>query len=401
MMRVLYLSHDGALDPLGRSQILPYLVRLSRSTVRVTLLSFEKPAALAQREDFAQTRAACTSAGVRWTHLQYHRWPPVIATLWDMARGLVCAWWIVQRERIEVVHARSYVAACLGVVLKRLTGARLVFDMRELWVDGRVDIGAWSRGGWLHRLGKWCERWCLRQSDAVVCLTHAGKEIVERFDRWTPKPPIVVIPTCVDIERFNHRVSPDNEPTPFQGRRVVVYLGSIVRYRFDAVVDCFKVATALWPNALLLVLTPQVDLARQICLQRGMASTQLEVRMVSHAEVPQYLWGAQVSLYLVTSSEATRSSCPTKLGESLAAGLPVMTNTGIGDQDALIPTHRVGVLVRAFTLEEYGRAWQEMLALLAEGESLRERCRAVARDQLGIDRGVQAYHRLYQQVCVG
>ena len=42
--RVLYLSYDGALEPLGQSQVVPYLVGLAARGAAITLVSFEKPA---------------------------------------------------------------------------------------------------------------------------------------------------------------------------------------------------------------------------------------------------------------------------------------------------------------------------------------------------------------------
>jgi hypothetical protein len=41
--RVLYISYNGMLDPLGQSQVIPYLKELSRAGVQFTLLSFERP----------------------------------------------------------------------------------------------------------------------------------------------------------------------------------------------------------------------------------------------------------------------------------------------------------------------------------------------------------------------
>jgi len=39
---VLYISYNGMLDPLGQSQVIPYLRELSKAGVRFTLLSFER-----------------------------------------------------------------------------------------------------------------------------------------------------------------------------------------------------------------------------------------------------------------------------------------------------------------------------------------------------------------------
>ncbi len=47
-MKVLYISYDGILEPLGQSQVLRYLEKLS-SKHQIHLISFEKP------EDWQQT----------------------------------------------------------------------------------------------------------------------------------------------------------------------------------------------------------------------------------------------------------------------------------------------------------------------------------------------------------
>ena len=40
---VLYLSYDGMTDPLGQSQVLPYIIGLSKKGYKFHLVSFEKP----------------------------------------------------------------------------------------------------------------------------------------------------------------------------------------------------------------------------------------------------------------------------------------------------------------------------------------------------------------------
>ena len=43
MATVLYLSYDGMTDPLGQSQVLPYLIGLKKKGHAISLVSFEKP----------------------------------------------------------------------------------------------------------------------------------------------------------------------------------------------------------------------------------------------------------------------------------------------------------------------------------------------------------------------
>ena len=47
--KVLYITYDGMTDPLGQSQVLPYLVGLSEKGYKFTILSFEKKERLCPR----------------------------------------------------------------------------------------------------------------------------------------------------------------------------------------------------------------------------------------------------------------------------------------------------------------------------------------------------------------
>ena len=42
MAKVLYFSYDGLLDPLGQSQIVPYVSAISAAGHYVTIVSYEK-----------------------------------------------------------------------------------------------------------------------------------------------------------------------------------------------------------------------------------------------------------------------------------------------------------------------------------------------------------------------
>ena len=65
--KVLYISYDGMTDPLGQSQVLPYLKGLTRYGYKFTILSFEK------KERFEKTgaiiREIMKETGIEWVHL--------------------------------------------------------------------------------------------------------------------------------------------------------------------------------------------------------------------------------------------------------------------------------------------------------------------------------------------
>ena len=71
-------------DPLGQSQVLPYLVALSERGYQFTILSFEKPAR------FEKEKAIITDitrkAGINWIPLTYTKNPPVLSKMYDRWR---------------------------------------------------------------------------------------------------------------------------------------------------------------------------------------------------------------------------------------------------------------------------------------------------------------------------
>src|SRR4051794_168039 len=80
--RVLYLSYDGMCDPLGGSQVLPYLVGLARRGHRITLISFEKPER--SGDERAAVGQTCDEVGIEWHPLTYHKRPTLLSSMYDV-----------------------------------------------------------------------------------------------------------------------------------------------------------------------------------------------------------------------------------------------------------------------------------------------------------------------------
>ena len=147
--RVIYVSYDGAAEPLGQSQVVAYLERLAADCV-IQLISFEKPG-----DDRAPVRARLADCGVAWHPLVYHRGPPVASTVLDVVRGTRRIKQLAAGiEGTLILHARSYVPALMALRARLGERARFLFDIRGFWADERVEAGLWRRDGALHRIAK-------------------------------------------------------------------------------------------------------------------------------------------------------------------------------------------------------------------------------------------------------
>ena len=115
--RVLYISYNGMLDPLGQSQVIPYLRELSGEGVRFTLLSFERARAFEPEglEMCYKLERKLAEYGIEWRRLRYHRRPSLPATVYDIVAGINCGQTLVRQNGIEMVHARSTVPAVIAL----------------------------------------------------------------------------------------------------------------------------------------------------------------------------------------------------------------------------------------------------------------------------------------------
>ena len=115
--RVLFISYNGMLDPLGQTQVIPYLRELAKRGVSFTLLSFERDKAFtpegARKCD--ELRDELRDCGIEWHWLRYHQRPSVPATIYDVLAGIRKARSLVRRNRIEMIHARAHIPAAIAL----------------------------------------------------------------------------------------------------------------------------------------------------------------------------------------------------------------------------------------------------------------------------------------------
>src|SRR5205085_11526839 len=92
------------------------------------------------------------------------------------------------------------------------------------------------------------------------------------------------------------------------------------------------------------------------------------------------------------------AASPTKVAEYLAAGLPVVCNSGTGDMDKLLLNEKVGVLVENFDEKVYEEAASRALAL-SHKPQIRERCGEVTEQYFDLVKvGGSGYRNVYRRI---
>jgi glycosyltransferase involved in cell wall biosynthesis len=401
--RALYICYFGLREPLTQTQVLPYLRELVRGGVGVRLLTFEPGGNRAWDEgEREEWRARLAAQGVQWLSLNYHKWPSLPATLYDIACGALTAIRLVRRERVDALHARGYVPAAIGALAKWRAGGKLIFDIRGFMAEEYVDAGLWPEGGLLYRLTKAAEKKLLKTADGFVVLTEKARKIL--FPGGGEGRPVEVIPCCVDAERFRRFDGESRDDLRrklnLEGRRAVIYVGALGGwYLTNEMAELMALAHYNDASTFSMVLTqspPEMITDRLNAL--GVAQSDYLVKKVAPEDAPRYLKAADFAVSLIKPCYSKISSSPTKIAEYLASGLPVISNAGIGDLDDVIAKDNVGALLKTFSRESYGRALEEMKTLLLD-RGVAERCRESARKRFDLANvGGVRYRRLYRRV---
>jgi glycosyltransferase involved in cell wall biosynthesis len=311
---------------------------------------------------------------------------------------------LVQRNKIEMVHARGHIPATIALALKRRFGIKMIFDLRGLMAEEYVDAEHWREGSLPYRITKSAERRILASTDAIVTLTERIWPIIREWEGLRGRTPHhEVIPCCVDLARFrfnDEERARRRSELALTDQFTIVYSGSLDGwYLTEKMADFFASFVKRNPKAHLLWLTTgSHDRVRELMNSRGVGTEHYSVRSAAAADVPSYLSAADAGLAFIKRCVSKMASSPTKNGEYLACGLPLIINAGVGDSDALIDQWQAGVLIRDFTEEEYVAAGSNVEAMVAASD-VRDRTRRVAEQVFHLEKVAgERYASLYQRV---
>lgn len=402
--RVLFISIDGVTDPLGQSQVLPYLHELARRGFAITIISCEKEQNFAVQE--AAVRKRIEEAGIQWRFCFYQRRFPLLSQRGNLARLKALASAEASQHKGRVVaHCRSYLAGLIGLRLKRETGARFLFDMRGFWADERRDGGIWKTWNplhnWLYRYFKNRENLMLREADFVVTLTEKSRSIV--CDWVNAEDRSAVIPCCADLDHFHQKDQAVKEelkkklniaPASF----VWGYLGSLgTWYMLEEMLDLFAEYLKRNNDAVLLFVTP--DDPKAIMSQasaRNIPPDRVIIRAATRQEVPAYISVFDAGLFFIRPTFSKLASSPTKMAEILACGIPVVTNSGVGDTAEIIRSSGCGLIVDDFTVASYEQTFNQLYDVIAQPPAF---FRAAAEKHFSLAQGAATYESIYHKLC--
>ena len=125
-MNVIYLTYDGLLDPLGNSQILPYIMKIRPNVSSYTIISFEKDHW--RNEDFINKEQELKSYGINWIQVRFSSSQSSYGKIYDLIKMYLVLLNALFFSKIDLIHARGHPAGSVALTFKKIFKFKLVFD---------------------------------------------------------------------------------------------------------------------------------------------------------------------------------------------------------------------------------------------------------------------------------
>lgn len=252
------------------------------------------------------------------------------------------------RIRGDVIFATStpLTIALPGVWASWRTGAPLVFEVRDLWPEAPIELGAlqFSPARWLaHRIA----RTAYRRSTHIVALSPGARDRILQVGVAPSK--VSVVPNASDLDLFSPNIDGQTfrELTGLSDAFVVLYFGTVgYANGLDLILDAAReLERRRVRNVVWLILGDGRERKRLEGRARseGLRSVRF-VGPVPKSEVPGVVAAADACLVLFRNLPILQTTSPNKFFDSIAAGRPVITNVP-GWLQQLVTTHRAGVFV--------------------------------------------------------
>lgn len=225
---------------------------------------------------------------------------------------------------------------------------------------------------------------------------------MQTWSAYRDTVPVTVIPCCADMRHFTltdaaQRKAAREKLSIGTERLVLSYLGSIgAWYMLDEMLQLFARIKKTYPDALFLFITHSDPVAiRTRASSYGINPADLIVTEATRNEVPVYIKSSDVNISFIKPVYSKISSSPTKLGEVLAMGIPVIVNAGVGDVAMIVNETASGVVLDDLSTNSMDNAVQQIPYLLRlDPASIREK----AAKFYDLDKGVALYEKAYDKL---
>jgi glycosyltransferase involved in cell wall biosynthesis len=276
------------------------------------------------------------------------------------AQFITTATFYVFKLKYDVAIASSgpITVGFLGLVAKKLRRKKFVFEVRDLWPAGSIELGIIKNKS-VQNAAFWFEQKCYKNADLIVaCSEGMKKDIEHRFNYQH----ILVVPNACDTNLFAVKAA-TTIPDEFRNKKLILYTGSL------GVMDhCMQIMQAAkyidpqkYPDTRVVIIGDGVE--RKMMEDFAAAEKLTHVYflgLIPKTEVVGWLQQAYCTIVCFKDVPILNTVSPNKMFDAFASGLPIVQTTKGWIKD-LLASENCGISVMPDEPQQMAAALEQYL----------------------------------------
>lgn len=384
MKKAIFLSYDGILEPLGYSQILSYLKYISKN-YKIIIISVEKKNDLKNIKHLKKIENFLFENNIIWFHIDYSS--SKLGKFILLIELFIKTLYILKKENVKIIHARSYISGTVTYFLKIFKNFFFIFDIRGFWIEERVEWNLWKKKSLKYKFFKFFEDKIFKKSNSIVTLTQDAKNIILKKNIKNIK--ISVIPTCVNLDKKKIIKKNSNFIT-------FTHLGAIgTRYNFDAYLNIVDKIQQTKKNFVCVINKGEHSYIRQKIKNYNLTKENYSIKYIPPYEIDNAITASNFGVFFPVSGFYLNGYFPTKLGEFLSNGIPIITCRINNHVDNIIKENNIGIIIENIDFIDYEVLNKKIYMILNDAE-ISQRCKSVANKYFNIKFAIEKYLDIYK-----
>ena len=280
---------------------------------------------------------------VYWAPIRYSNKMSYFKRFFVFTKFLFYIFTLGQKLNYDLIIASStpLVIALPALFLKKVKGVKMIFEIRDLWPQLPIAIGA-IKSKIIIKILRFLEKKTYNESNHIICLSPGMKtELISEIS----SNKISVVTNLSDIARFQtHNKSFDlfNESMGFEDNPLIVYTGSFGR--INGVVYLVEIANILNSiNPKIYFLLAGDGFEKDKIINRSKEydifnKTFYCIDYIPKKKMPELLSRATITTSIFKNISEMNNNSANKFFDGLAAGKPIMINYNGWQADLLNKT---------------------------------------------------------------